>query len=130
MSTHNPNKKRRTTMLLPEMGESAKRASHNALLRLFRHLSRPASASLARPSETHRKLVVTGFILSVVSILTSILAICGLLTSICGLLIGIYSRRKSPALHTMVSWTIALALLGLALSLLFLLSPYVNRIRG
>jgi hypothetical protein len=120
MSTHNPNKKpRHTTISLPDMGQSARRVSHNALLRLFRHLNGPVYTSSARPSEAQRQLVVTGFILSVISILTSIFPICGLPIAICGLLIGIYGRRTSRAFHTMTSWIIALSLTGLALSLLY-----------
>jgi hypothetical protein len=122
MNTTDPNKKkRRTTMLLPEVGESAKRLSNNALLRLFRHLNGPISTSSARPSEAQRRLLVTGFILGVLSIVTSFLSFCGLLTSICGLSIGVYARRKSPALHIMASWTIGLSLAGLVISLLFIL---------
>ena len=111
-------KKRRTTTLLPDMGQSAKRASNTALLRLFRHLSEPVSASSERPSQEQHQLVVTGFILGVLSLLTSLLPICGFLTSICGLGIGIYARRKSHAYHSMVTWTIALSVAGLVLSLL------------
>lgn len=120
MSTNDPNPpKRRTTTLLPEMGQSAKRFSNTALLRLFRHLNGPVATAPIRPSEALHRLVVTGFILSVLSLITSFLFICGLLTSICGLLIGIYARRKSPAFHIMSSWTIGLSLAGLVLSLLF-----------
>jgi hypothetical protein len=122
MSTTDPNtKKRRTTTLLPDMGESAKQASKNALLRLFRHLNGPISKSSIRPSEAQHQLIVTGFILGVLSVVTSFLSFFGLLTSICGLVIGVYARRKSPALHLMASWTIGLSLAGLALSLLFAL---------
>ena len=121
MSVNNPKKKSRTTTILPEMGQSAKRVSQNAVLRLFRHLSGPVYTSSARPSEAQRQRVVTGFILSVVSILTSLFPICGLPISICGLWIGVSSRRKSPALHTMASWTIALSLTGLVLSLLVII---------
>jgi len=121
MSATDPNnKKRRTTILLPEVGASAKRASNTALLRLFRHLNGPVSTGSARPSETLHRLVVTGFILGVLSIVTSFLSFCGLLVSICGLGIGIYARRKSPALSIMASWTIGLSLGGLLLSLLFI----------
>jgi hypothetical protein len=120
MSTTDPNpKKRRTTILLPEVGKSAKRVSNNALLRLFRHLNSPISTSSARPSEAQHRLVITGFILGVLSLVTSFLYIFGLLTSICGLSIGIYARRKSPAFHILASWTIALSLAGLIISLLF-----------
>jgi hypothetical protein len=124
MNTTDPSKKkRRTTIILlpPEMGESAKRASNNALLRLFRHLNGPISTSSARPSEAQRRLLVTGFILGVLSIVTSFLSFCGFLTSICGLAIGVYARRKLPALHIMAFWTIGLSLIGLVLSLLFIL---------
>jgi hypothetical protein len=121
MNTTDPNKKRRrTTTLLPEMGQSARRASNNALLRLFRHLNGPISTSSVRPSEAQHQLVVTGFILGVLSIATSFLNIfCGLLFSISGLWIGIRARRKSPALYIMASWTIGLSLAGLLISLLF-----------
>ncbi len=120
MSTDNPNNKTRPpTMLIPDMGQSARQASQDALQRLFRHLSGPVHTSSARPSESQRQLVVTGFILSVVSILTAIFPICGLPIAICGLSIGIYSRRKLQAFHTMTAWTIGLSLAGLALSLLY-----------
>lgn len=120
MSTPDPDKKpRRTTTLLPDMGETAKRASHNALLQLFHHLlSRPIAKSAERPSNAQRELVVTGFILGVLSIVTSFFPICGLLTGICGLGIGIYSHRQLRALYTMASWAIGLSLAGLVLSLL------------
>jgi hypothetical protein len=126
-----PNKKTwSTTVRLPDVGKSAKRVSHNALIRLFHHLNRPTNTDSARPSEAQRQLIVTGFILGVVSILTSIFPICGLPTSIAGLLIGVYGRRKTRALHTMSSWAIALSLAGLALSLLYIIvtmALYVNR---
>jgi len=119
MSTSNPNKKPRpTTMLLPDVGQSARRASHNALLRLFHHLSAPVYTCTVRPSETQRQLVVTGFILSAVSIVTSFFPICGILTAISSLLIGIYGRRQSPAFRIIATWTITLALIGLTLSLI------------
>lgn len=125
MSTPDPNKKaKRTTTLLPDlpvMGQSAKRVSHNALLRLFHHLSRPVYTSSVRPSEAQRQLAVTGFILGVVSIVTSIFPVCGLPISICGLWIGVSGHRKSLALRTMTSWTIWLSLAGLALSLLYII---------
>ena len=120
MSTTDPNqKKRRTTILLPEVGESARRVSISALLRLFRHLNGPVATSSVRPSEAQHRLVVTGFILSVLSLVTSFLYVCGLLTSICGLVIGVYARRNQPGLHIMATWTIGLSLAGLLLSLLF-----------
>jgi hypothetical protein len=122
MSTSNPQKKpKRTTMLLPdipEMKQSARRVSHNALLRLFSHLSKPVHTSAAPPTEGQRQLVVTGFILGILSILTSFFLVCGLLTSLFGLLIGTNGRR-SHALRTMATWTITLSLVGLALSILF-----------
>ncbi len=118
MSTPEPNKeKNRTTMLLPEMGQSAKRFSNNALLRLFRHLNGPVSTSSARPSEAQHQLVVTGFILAVLSILTFLFPICGLPTAICGLVIGVYARRKSQVSNTIAFWTIVLSLTGLVLTL-------------
>lgn len=120
MSTDDPkNKKKRTTTLLPDMGQSAKRVSNTALLRLFRHLSGPVSTSSARPSKDQHQLVVTGLILGVLSILTSPFPICGLPAAIGGLAIGIYARRKSHAFYTMVTWTIILSVAGLVLSLLF-----------
>jgi hypothetical protein len=122
MSTPDPNKtKKRTTILLPDVGQSAKRVSNNALLRLFRHLSGPVSTSSARPSEAQHQLVVTGFILGVFSILTFLFPICGLPTAICGLLIGIHARRQSQAFNTMSFWTIGLSLAGLALALLYII---------
>jgi hypothetical protein len=90
------------------------------LLRLFRHLNGPISRSSVRPLEAQHRLVVTGFVLGVLSIVTSALYVCGLLISICGLLIGVYARRKSPAFHIMASWTIGLSLAGMAISLLFI----------
>jgi hypothetical protein len=124
MSTSNPQKKpKRTTMLLPdipEMKQSAKRASHNALLRLFSHLSKPVHTSAAPPTEGQRELVVTGFILGILSILISFFPVCGLLSSFFGLLIGTNGRRLR-ALRTMATWTIALSLGGLTLSLLFII---------
>ncbi len=120
MSTDNPNNKTRPpTMSIPDMGQSARRVSQDALQRLFRHLSGPVYTSSARPSESQRQRVITGFILSVVSILTAIFPICGLPIAICGLSIGISSRRKLQAFHTMTAWTIGLSLAGLALSLLY-----------
>jgi hypothetical protein len=117
-----PDKKTgRTTIRLPEVRQSAKRVSQNAVLRLFHHLSGPTNTASARPSESQRQLVVTGFILGVVSILTFIFPVCSLPASICGLLIGIYGRRKSRALHTMATWAIVLSLIGLILSLLYII---------
>jgi hypothetical protein len=117
-----PDKKSgRTTIRLPEVGQSAKRASQKATLRLFRHLNGPVYTTATRPSESQRQLVTTGFILGVVSILTFIFPICSVPVSICGLLIGIYGRRKSRSLYTMASWAIALSLIGLMLSLLYIL---------
>ena len=118
MNTSEPNKKkRRTTTLLPEMGQSAKRASNNALLRLFRHLNGPVPTSSERLSQTQHQLVVTGFILGVLSILTCLFPICGLPTAICGLGIGVYARSKSQVSNTIAFWTIALSLTGLVLTL-------------
>jgi len=119
VNTPDPNKKpRRTTTLLPEVRQTARRASHNALQQLFHHLlSKPIAISLERPSEAQRNLVVTGFILGILSILTAIFPISGILTGICGLAIGIHSRRQSRALYTMASWVIGLSLAGLVLSL-------------
>ena len=113
--------KRRTTSLLPEMEQSAKRVSNNALLRLVRHLNSPIAASEVRPSKSLHQRVYIGVILGLLSIITSFLYIVGFLFAIFGLLIGIYGRRKSPALHLITSWTIGLCLTGLALSVLFLI---------
>jgi hypothetical protein len=118
MNTSEPNKKKkRTTMLLPEMKQSARRFSNNALLRLFRHLNGPVSTSSARPSEAQHQLVITGFILAVLSILTFLFPICGLPTAICGLVIGVYARSKSQVSNTIAFWTIVLSLTGLVLTL-------------
>jgi hypothetical protein len=122
MSTNNPNKKKPTTMLLPELGQSAKRVSHNTLRRVFRHLTGPLSTSSARPSEAQHQLAITGFILGVVSILTCFFPPSSFPASICGILIGIHDHRKSRALQTIGSWTIALSLIGLVISLLLSLS--------
>jgi hypothetical protein len=121
MSTPEPKQeKKRTTMLLPEMRKSAKQFSNTALLRLFRHLNGPVSTSSARPSEAQHQLVVTGFILSVLSILTSLFPICGLPTAIGGLAIGVYARRHSQVSNTIAAWTIALSLTGLVIALLYI----------
>jgi hypothetical protein len=108
----------RTTVLLPDVSQSAKRVSNNALRRLFRHLTGIGTEHYKKPSEALRQLTITGFILSIVSILTSIFPICGLPTAIAGLWIGIYSRQRSRALRNIATWTIALSCAGLALSLL------------
>jgi hypothetical protein len=128
MSTHNPNKKKPTTILLPDVGQSAKRISHNTLRRVFRHLSGPLPTSSVGPSEAQRHLAITGFILGVVSILTCFFPPSSFPTSICGILIGIYDYRKSRALQTIGSWTIALSLTGLVISLLLIL--YANHVIG
>lgn len=116
-ATDSNSPKRRTTLLLPE---SAKRVSNNALLRLVRHLNSPIATSQVRPSKSLHQQAYIGVILGVLSIITSFLYIIGFLFAIFGLLIGIYGRRKSPALHLITSWTIGLCLVGLALSVLFL----------
>lgn len=122
MSTTDPNPpKRRTTTLLPEMRQSAKRFSNNALLRLVRHLNSPIATSQVRPSKSLHQLVYIGVILGGLSIITSFLYIIGFLFAIFGLLIGIYGSLKLSALHRITSWTIGLSLTGLLLSLLFLI---------
>ena len=119
MSTTDPIKKRRTTILLPELGESAKKASNTALLRMVRHLDSPITTSQVRPPKSLHQLVYTGMIVGVLSIITSFLYVIGLLCAICGLAIGIYARRRSPALRRLSAWTIGFSLAGLVISLIF-----------
>jgi hypothetical protein len=67
-------------------------------------------------STAEKNLVLTGFVLGGCSILTAIFPICGLPMGIAGLLIGLRGRRQ-PALYTLATWGAALAVIGLALTL-------------
>jgi uncharacterized membrane protein len=70
----------------------------------------------ALPTEDERRFVCTGFILSMFSIVAAFFPICGLPIAITSLVMGLAGRRV-PGLYTMATWTVALAIIGLGLTL-------------
>jgi hypothetical protein len=70
----------------------------------------------APPTESERQFVCTGFILSIFSIFAAFFPICGLPIAITSLIMGMMGRRIAT-LHTMATWAVALAIIGLGLAL-------------
>jgi hypothetical protein len=70
----------------------------------------------ALPTEDERRFVCTGFILSMFSIVAAFFPICGLPIAITSLVMGLAGRRV-PGLYTMATWAVALAIIGLGLTL-------------
>jgi uncharacterized membrane protein len=68
------------------------------------------------PTEGERQFVCTGFVLSVFSIFAAFFPICGLPIAIASLVMGLIGRRIAT-LHTMATWAVALAIIGLGLTL-------------
>lgn len=68
------------------------------------------------PTEDERRFVCTGFILSMFSIVAAFFPICGLPIAITSLVMGLAGRRV-PGLYTMATWAVALAIIGLGLTL-------------
>jgi len=74
------------------------------------------SDAYAPPTERERQFVCTGFILSVFSVFAAFFPICGLPIAITSLVMGLVGRRVL-ALYTMATWAVALAVIGLGLTL-------------
>ena len=70
----------------------------------------------ALPTEDERRFVCTGFILSMFSIVAAFFPICGLPIAITSLVMGLAGRRVH-GLYTMATWAVALAVIGLGLTL-------------
>lgn len=67
-----------------------------------------------------RRLSTLGFILGAFSIFCAFFPICGLPIAISGLMLGIRGRH-TPALRRVSSWTIALSIIGLVLTIINIL---------
>lgn len=74
------------------------------------------SATYAAPTERERQFVCTGFILSIFSLFAAFFPICGLPIAITSLVMGLVGRRIA-GLYTMATWAVALAVIGLGLTL-------------
>ncbi|HLZ57705.1 MAG TPA: hypothetical protein VKR06_12215 [Ktedonosporobacter sp.] len=73
-------------------------------------------ARLARPTESERNLVMTSFILGILSIITGFFPIAGFPIALAGLAMGIAGRRV-VALRNIASWGVWLSLVGLVVTL-------------
>ena len=74
------------------------------------------SNAYAAPTEDERRFVCTGFILGAFSIFAAFFPICGLPIAITSLVMGLVGRRIT-GLYTMATWAVALAVVGLGLTL-------------
>lgn len=74
------------------------------------------SIAYAAPTERERQFVCTGFILSIFSLFAAFFPICGLPIAITSLVMGLVGRRIA-GLYTMATWAVALAVIGLGLTL-------------
>jgi hypothetical protein len=70
----------------------------------------------AAPTESERQFVCTGFILALFSLFAAFFPICGLPIAVSGLVMGMAGRRI-VGLYTMATWAVALAVIGLGLTL-------------
>ncbi len=74
------------------------------------------SIAYVAPTEGERQFVCTGFILSIFSLFAAFFPICGLPIAISALVMGLAGRRIA-GLYTMATWAVALAVIGLGLTL-------------
>jgi hypothetical protein len=77
--------------------------------------ARRADGSTATEAQEH--FVLTAFVLGVLSIVAAVFPICGLPIAVSGLVMALAGRRIA-SLHTLATWSLALSLAGLTLTLI------------
>jgi uncharacterized membrane protein len=68
-------------------------------------------------TEAQKQFVLTAFVLGALSIVAAIFPICGFPIAVAGLVMGLAGRRIL-SLHTLATWSLALSLIGLGLTLI------------
>jgi hypothetical protein len=68
-------------------------------------------------TEAQKQFVLTAFVLGALSIVAAIFPICGFPIAIAGLVMGLAGRRIR-SLHILATWSLALSLIGLGLTLI------------
>jgi hypothetical protein len=84
----------------------------------------------AVPTEQERNMVLTGFMLSILSIVTAIFPICGIPIACTGLVMGVIGRRIR-GVSKVATWTIVLSIIGGTLGLINIVITvgiYINRL--
>ena len=80
------------------------------------------------PTEQERNMVLTGFMLSILSIVTAIFPICGIPIACAGLVIGLIGRRIQ-GVRKVATWSIVLAVIGGTfglINIIIMIGLYIN----